>query len=778
MCGVGRPVRIALFGVIEADGGHGLEPVAGPKMQVTVAMLALAAPHPVPDDQLIEELWGEEHLANPTNALQAKILVLRKLLGRPAVVRRSTGYQLNIDVEDIDAHRLERLVAAGRQAVTNGDQQDAAAAFGAAVDLVTGPPLGDLLDHQFARSAAARLDELVLAARTGLIDTELAAGRHTDVVPTLTTLVEAYPLCERFHAQLMTALYRSGRQSDALRAFHDARATLIEQMGVEPGPELRALERAVLTHDNALTAPSPLRVTAPRQLPSALTSFVGRTTELAALHDMIAGSRLVTVIGSGGVGKTRLVLEYLAGRPADQETWFVELAPVLDALAVPETIASAIGANETSAEGQPTRPPGVRSADRLGSRPVLLVLDNCEHVVDIAAEFVAALLSVCPAVHVVATSRQPLAVAGERQFPLAPLHDADATRLFTERATAVRPTFTNDDDAVTDLCRRLDGLPLAIELAAARVKALPVSEIVARLGDRFGLLHGGPRTSAARHRGLGAAIDWSYDGLFDDEQRVFRRFAVFVGGATIAAAEHVCGDGSLDVISRLVDKSLVVAETTGPIARFSMLESLREYALGRLTAAGELADAVGSHRRWCIDLAEHAERGVRIGDEQLEWMARLDAEHDNLRAALSRSEVGGAENLRLVGALLLPWWLHDRGQEARHWADIHLAAPGDAPPAVVAKAAMWCGLLASSTGWQGRTGGIEHELTLAARHQRDALTYFQEVGDDAAEADCRLLLAFNIVRRAVAGMNAEIDEIGDHVSRMTAVFDRTGSTLR
>ena len=259
-CGVERPVRIALLGTVEADPGEGLAPVPGAKLQIIVAMLALAAPHPVSDDQLIDALWGDEQRSNPTNTLQAQILVLRRLLGRDTVLRRASGYVLDVDVADIDVHRLDRHVAAGRMAAADGDNDRAAIEFRRAVALARGPALGALLDLDFARTAAARIDELVLAAHTGLIDAELAAGRHEDVLPTLVALVDAHPLWERFHAQLMTALYRSGRQSDALRAYGNARAVLVEEMGIEPGPELQALERAVLTHDAALSAPANLRV--------------------------------------------------------------------------------------------------------------------------------------------------------------------------------------------------------------------------------------------------------------------------------------------------------------------------------------------------------------------------------------------------------------------------------------------------------------------------------------------------------------------------------------
>ena len=276
--------------------------------------------------------------------------------------------------------------------------------------------------------------------------------------------------------------------------------------------------------------------------------------------------------------------------------WFVELAPITDPAAVDEALAAAVGAQDRSPAGaaSPPTPAAERAIDRLGDRSVIVILDNCEHVVDAAARLTARLLDGCRGLRIVATSREPLGLPGEHQVVLGALSDEDATSLFTERAEAVQPRFSADHGDVVELCRHLDGLPLAIELAAARTKALPVPEIAARLHDRFKLLTDSKRPGDGRQRGLRAAIDWSYDLLFEDEQRAFRRLAVFAGGVTTAAAEAVCGDDALDIVTRLVDKSLLVAETSGQTARFRMLESLRVYGLDRLAAAGELDDGVSS----------------------------------------------------------------------------------------------------------------------------------------------------------------------------------------
>ncbi|HEV7761227.1 MAG TPA: BTAD domain-containing putative transcriptional regulator, partial [Acidimicrobiales bacterium] len=748
-------VAVSLLGPIEAHVGTRPVPVVGAKLQALVALLALAAPRPVSDDRLVDELWGTDQPAKPANALQAQVSKLRRVLGRDAVVREGSGYALTVEAGAVDVTRLEGLVDEGRGAAGLGEHRDAAARFAGAVALVRGAPLGDLLDHRFAREAASRLDQLVISAHEGLVDAELASGRHADVVDRLTRLVRAHPLWERFHAQLVVALFRCGRQSDALRAYQDARHLLAEEVGVEPGPELRALERAVLSHDPTLAAPIPLASLRQQPvLPAPLTSFVGRGVELDRLERVLATSRLVTVLGPGGVGKTRLGIEMALRIAAEQEVWFVDLAPVVDPGAVAETVASAVGAQDRAPAGT-ARPPEARTIERLGRRRVVVLLDNCEHVIDAAARCVAQLLASCPALRIVATSREPLGLDGEHQLPLGPLADTDAAALFTARAEAVQPLFRADPDDLAGLCRHLDGLPLAIELAAARTKTLPVAEIEERLHDRFALLVAPRRSGTDRQRTLRTAIDWSHDLLFDDEQRAFRRLAVFAGGTTVDAAEAVCGVDALEILTRLVDKSLLVADTGGPTARFRMLESLRAYGIDRLAGAGELDDARAIHLRWCTDLAEAAEAGIR-GPDQLAWLDRLDAEHDNLRAALAHAMVADpVTGLRLVGALALPWWFRSRGREARYWVEAGLAAVADdAPAAVRAKALTWSGLLAdfrASAAGGDRPGGFETELDLAAERQRQAVALALATGDELAVASARSQLSLTLTRQAMAG---------------------------
>ena len=326
------PVRVALLGPTEVRVGNEMVPIAGTKLQSVLALLALAAPHPVPDGRLVEELWGDAQPANAANALQALVSHLRRVLGPGVIVRQGYGYALAIDPDQVDAIRIERLVRQGREESARGEHGAAVQRFRAALDLVRGEPFAEVIDRWFARDAAARLEEIALAAHEGLIDSELAMGHHTEVLSTLSELVVVHPLRERFRAQLIVALYRCGRQADALAAYRTARDYLLDELGLDPGRELRALERSVLAQDPALDAPIALAspLPGPASLPLALTSFVGREREVTELSALLHDERLVSLVGPAGVGKSRLALELARGLADDQEVWFVELAPVVD----------------------------------------------------------------------------------------------------------------------------------------------------------------------------------------------------------------------------------------------------------------------------------------------------------------------------------------------------------------------------------------------------------------------------------------------------------------
>lgn len=529
------------------------------------------------------------------------------------------------------------------------------------------------------------------------------------LVAELTELAAAHPYDERFRAQLIRALRADGRQADALAAYEDARRTLADGLGADPGPELTALHRELLAPAMAAPAPAAPAPTgtfhvkpARGNLRPRLTSFVGREPELRALRDDLARSRLVTLTGPGGTGKTRLAEESAAreGHAADApcDVWLAELAPVEDPDAVPGAVLSALGLRETallrdgSHDGPPRAEPVDLLVDRLGSRarPVLLILDNCEHVIGAAAALAEALLTRCPRLRVLATSREPLGVPGESVRPVDPLPADPAHRLFTERARAVRPGFdpehepAHDPDAVAEICRRLDGLPLAIELAAARLRLLGPRQIADRLDDRFRLLTGGSRTVLPRQQTLRAVVDWSWDLLDEDERTALCQVSVFAGGWDLTAAEavirrpagpgpHSWGD-TADLIGALVDKSLVVAAPAADgTMRYRLLETIHEYAVERCAQTPDLRIAAGrAHTAYFTALVEEAEPRLRSAD-QLPWIQRLETDLDNIRAALHRTTAADArcerDATRLVLGMGWFWWLRNYRPEGLSWTE-------------------------------------------------------------------------------------------------------------
>ncbi|MFL6222801.1 MAG: AfsR/SARP family transcriptional regulator, partial [Actinomycetes bacterium] len=597
-------MEFGILGPLEVRHGPGLLRVPGAKERALLADLLVHAGRVVSADRLVEDLWGDDPPGNPANTLQGRVSALRRALG-PAgaglVVTRPPGYVLEADPGQVDAARFERLVAkAGRAA---GDA--AAGPLQDALGLWRGPALAEFADQPWAQAEAARLEELRLGAVEALVELRLAAGDHTGLVGELEGLVAEHPTRERLRGQLMVALYRSGRQADALEVYQATRAVLAGELGIDPSPELQRLQQAILVQDPALEAATP-RQQPRHNLPERLTSLVGRSEELREAAKLVEQHRLVTVTGPGGAGKTSLAVELArrlaAGYP--DGVWLVELAALRDPALLGEVVAVTLGLGEEPA-GPGVAPPAVteRLASFVADKGLLLVLDNCELLVEACAGLARRLLQAGPAVRVLATSREVLGVPGEVVWPVPPLAvpaapestpavpgaavtDADgeapemlagydAVRLFVERATAADPGFVLDSTSgpvVAELCRRLDGLPLAIELAAARVRALPPAELAARLGDRFQLLAGGGRATDPRQQTLRATIDWSWELLDDADRRLLRRLSVFSGGWTVAAAEAVCGGDGLEPgevlngLFRLVDRSLIVAAGGDPAA--------------------------------------------------------------------------------------------------------------------------------------------------------------------------------------------------------------------
>ena len=803
-------MRYLILGVTEARDPHGRPlPLGGPRLRSLLAALARHADRPtaVPAGVLIDDIWPhpDDLPDDAPAALQALVGRLRRTLGRTAVTSHPGGYRLDAAPEDVDLFHFTRLAREGDAALDAGATATAAELLRRALDLWRGPALADLGDSPAAHSAAARLEAARATAHQHRIAADLAEGRARDVLPELRQLAAGRPLDEPLHALLVRALRDAGRPAEALQTYETVRRSIADRLGVAPGPELRALHADLLAADRQPYAQQPGAAGAgtgdsgtgdsgtddsraeegstddfrvggtgagagpaptppPGNLRARLTSFVGREAELDLLARDLDSSRLVTLTGPGGSGKTRLAeraataaVHEPAARYPDG-AWLAELAPLDDPAAVPGTVLSALGRRATavytaatSAATTPVAAPAAvptpapaagptvgeqpddattRLLEHCAQRRLLLVLDNCEHVVDAAAHLAETLLAHCPGLTVLATSREPLGVPGETVRPVEPLQPAPAHRLFADRATAAHPRFQpgTDPEAVAEICRRLDGLPLAIELAAARLRSLTPRQIADRLDDRFRLLTSGSRTVLPRQQTLRGVVDWSWDLLDPPERTVVRRLSVFAGGCTLTAAEDVCADPDddaadahaatapgpqaadpggrvprsavLGILGSLVDKSIVVAQhppgtaesgtaesdatepdtaesgragqgTGQPGVRFRMLETIHEYAAER--AAEHPHDRARTRQRHTAhirELVDTAEPRLRT-HRQLHWLQRLEADLDNIRAVLHRAHATGDTGTlsHLAAAMGWFWWLRNYREEGARWID-------------------------------------------------------------------------------------------------------------
>ncbi|KDN16730.1 BTAD domain-containing putative transcriptional regulator [Amycolatopsis rifamycinica] len=671
-------MRFGVLGAVAAWRPGGAQvAVGGPRSRTLLALLALEAGRFVPAERLIDGMYGEHPPDGAANALQSQVSRLRTALKDLAPVEfTAAGYRLAVAPDEVDVHCFERLVREGRALLKNGEHARAADVLGEALALWRGPAFTDLADAPFAAARATRLEELRADAADDLAEARLALGQAEDVLASLRETVAAQPLRERPRAQLVRALAAAGRPADALAAFEDARRTLADELGADPGPELAEAHLAVLRGETE-------KPVLPG-LPAQLTSFVGRDAELRQVAELLARARLVTLTGPGGTGKTRLAVEAAAAQAGPVA--FVELAPHGGA-DIAGAVLTALGLRESTRGGP--QEPVERLVAALRDRPVLLVLDNCEHVVDVAARLAARLLAACPGLRVLATSREPLGITGEQLAPVPRLavpppgtpaaraREFPAVRLFADRAAASDPAFTLDESTIGDVqhvCAALDGLPLALELAAARVRTLELGEIAARLDDRFRLLARGSRTAEARHRSLRGVVEWSWDLLTAEERALARRMAVFSGGATAAAAAEVCG-ADADLLPELADKSLV--EPVG--GRFRILETIRAFGAEKLAEAGEASTFHRAHAEYFLRFAAEADPRLRTA-EQLEWLARIDADYDNILAALRWStEHDVVLALRLVPLLAMYWWMRGRRFEG---AGLSLAVVSRCSPEV------------------------------------------------------------------------------------------------
>jgi len=678
------PVLIGLLGAVEARRDGTSVPLGGLRVRGLLARLALDAGRPVPVSTLVDDLWGDAPPGSAVNALQALVSRLRRAVGADLVAGVAGGYRLAVPAEAVDAARFGELV---RTATGASDPRAGHALLGQALGLWRGNALADVRELPFADPAAHRLAEHRAAAVEEHARLALLLGEPSAEIDALTAQLDAAPLRETTAALLARVLHAAGRQADALAVLDRTRQRLVEELGVDPGAELEEARLAVLRG-----AAAPVRRPLPPAAP--LTSFVGRDADVRRVRELLATVRLGTLIGPGGAGKTRLAREAVGGRAGGRADEFrvAELAALTDAHQLPAAVLAAVGEPELVVRSGEAPEPDttVRLVAALAGRRVVLVLDNCEHLVDAVAALAESLLHACPGLRVLATSREPLGIAGEVLHPVDALAPADAMRLFADRAAAVRPGFALTPDVtpdVADICRRLDGQPLPIELAAARLRTLSPAEIAARLDDRFRLLTSGTRTALPRHQTLRAVVDWSWDLLTEPERAVARRLAAFAGGATADAAERVCtgppaaGD-VFELLASLVDKSIVVAvpQPDGAPTRYRMLETIREYAGERLDEAGERVAAEAAHLATLVELVETAEPHLRRAD-QLHWLARLRAEAEEIDVALRRAVAAGdaASAHRLVAAMTWSWIIRGLFEDVERWSGALLVMDGPAP---------------------------------------------------------------------------------------------------
>ncbi|WP_440071684.1 BTAD domain-containing putative transcriptional regulator [Streptosporangium sp. OZ121] len=842
------------------------EPVAIPglKVRTLLADLLVHEGRPVPADRLIDDLWGDDPPGNPAGALSAKVSQLRRVLEdaepgcRDLIVRHPAGYVVRADT---DVAGFLRLLD---EAALTGDPSVRAALLADALASWRGPAFADFGDEPFARPAIARLEERWLTAQEDRAEVRLELGEHVLLAGELGDLLAAHPLRERLRAAHMRALYRSGRQSEALDSYEELRVLLADELGLDPGADLVALHRAVLARDPALAAPGVLPDRPGGNLPAPLTGLIGREEAVAGIRALVEAERLVTLTGPGGVGKTRLALEVArhltrpeaapsgaAPRPSAGASsggvpsgnvssggvrdgvWLVELAALdrpgdEDAVhRLAETIMAVLDVQDTAGAAGP-----VTAADRLTEalrpRRLLLVLDNCEHVVEPVAELAGLLLRAAPGLRILATSQEPLALPGEVVWSVPPLEvpgrAADdipalertgSVRLFVARASAATQGaqgaqgargargFALDADtapAVAALCRRLDGIPLALELAATRVPALGVHGLVARLDDRFRLLATGHRGVPPRQQTLTAMIDWSWELLTDAERAVLRRLAVHADGCTMEAAEAVCAQDDvpaadvLDLVARLVNRSLVVMVDGADGPRYRLLESVAAYCVERLQRSGEYERVRLRHLRHYTGLAERAAPRLYEADQR-RWLRRLDADAANLRAALNAAVRNGDADgaLRLAGAMAWYWFLRGRLAEARRSLAAALAVPGEPPVAVPrdrepgttgnpepdtaggSGGVSFAALRARALTWKTAVEFLQGEVEVAGREKlrRAALEAYEDAGDPGGRARAWWILAY--AGLDLGDLSAAADLLDRALPSFEALGDRWGT---
>jgi predicted ATPase/DNA-binding SARP family transcriptional activator len=708
----------------------------GTRTRAVLALLLLQANAVVSADRLVDDLWAGAPTPGATATLQGYVSELRKALadalGGPAPVdTRRPGYLIRVEPAHLDLLRFDALVERARAAGRTGDGP-VAGLLREALALWRGPALADFADEPFARPVATRLEETRLWALEERIEAELRDGRHNELVTELPRVIDDNPLRERLWGQWMLALYRSGRQAEALRAYQELRRRLGEELAIDPSPALQRLEQSILLQEPALEPPpapadaDPAALSRPTAavaevadavpgLPVHFTRFVGRGAELERARTLLAAGRLLTLAGSAGSGKTRLAVE-LATRVAasfGDGVRFVDLAAATDPSQVPAAVATALGMQGHGVGGAVL-------CDRIADDEVLLLFDNCEHVVEAACALVQEILSRCPGAKVVATSQEELGISGETVLRVpslsvpaggdhaatADLLASEAVQLFVDRSAVAGPDIAHDRAALAAagrICVRLDGIPLAIELAAGLVPVLALDEIVHRLDDRFALLTRSSRQAVPRHRTLRAAIDWSYELLEASERELFQRLSVFVGefGVDAAAAVGAPDGDFLADLSALVSKSmLTTVPGPGGARRYRLLDSLRQYGLEKLRSAGTEAETRRRHAAHYTAFAVAADRRLH-GPDATDWSTRMVEERSNLRDALDWCFSGGDLELGIELAGALRWWFFGRLTQlvqVRKWLEDALARTDELSPRLRLKALIAVMTVAFSQG--------------------------------------------------------------------------------
>jgi predicted ATPase/DNA-binding SARP family transcriptional activator len=735
-----------ILGSLEVGLGGPPFTVKGRKPRALLALLLMRRNQSVPSEELIDELWGEKAPATAANTLQVYVSQLRKLVG-DRLVTDGPRYNLRVELDELDADRFERLAGEAATALSRGAHGEAAELAGEAIALWRGPALVDVRYESFAQPEIVRLEELRLAAIENRIEAELALGRHDAVIGELEALVAENPVRERLRALLMLALYRAGRQADALDTYREARRAFLDELGLEPGPDLRELEQAILRQDESLTR----KALPESNVPVPVSTLVGRQSELEQISKAVRSfeTRLLTLTGPGGSGKTRLAIEAanaLAGELPDGP-FFVPLDALRDPALLLPAVAQVFAVRESG-----ERPLLELLRERLAGRSALVLLDNFEQLAE-SAPVLAQVLEAAPGLTFLVTSRAALRLSGEHEFPVEPLAHQDAVALFVERAQNADPAFrltSENAAAVEEVCARLDGLPLALELAAARTKILPPEAMLERLDERLELLSRGARDLPERHRALRDTVAWSYDLLQPPEQELFARLSVFAGGFKLESAVSVCG-ASLDAVATLIDDSLL--ERAGE--RLRMLETIREYAVERLDEDSE-AHAVR---------LRHAEHFLRLAEsdplpDQAGWLAGLDADQDNLRAALDWCRDSGEPGLglRLSAALWEYWWVRGGLGEGRSRLDEALKLGPDEAAELRARA------LHSAASLATRQGDYERGAELSEQ----SLALWEELGDESGIA--RSLLSLG----TVAAEQADHERAIDLSERAAELYRTTG----